>query len=65
MDKTVRQTIRYLRAGDGVRLAWAEAGSGPLVVKAANWLTHLEYDWDSPVWRHWIRFFADHFHFVR
>ena len=65
MDKTVRQTIRYLRTGDGVRLAWAEAGSGPLVVKAANWLTHLEYDWDSPVWRHWIRFFADHFHFMR
>ena len=38
---------------------------GPLLVKAANWLTHLEYDWESPVWRHWIRFFADHFRFVR
>jgi hypothetical protein len=34
--------IRYLRASDGVRLAWAEAGAGPTVVKAANWLTHLE-----------------------
>ena len=65
MDRTPRQTIRYLRTADGVHLAWAEAGSGPLVVKAANWLTHLEYDWQSPVWRHWIRFLADHFHFVR
>jgi pimeloyl-ACP methyl ester carboxylesterase/DNA-binding CsgD family transcriptional regulator len=60
-----RQRIRYLRTPDGVQLAWAEAGSGPVVVKAANWLTHLDLDWDSPVWRHWIRFFADHFRFVR
>jgi len=65
MDKPARQTIRYLRTADGVQLAWAEAGRGPLVLKAANWLTHLEYDWQSPVWRHWIRFFSDHFHFVR
>jgi len=60
-----RQRIRYLRTPDGVKLAWAEAGSGPLLVKASNWLTHLEYDWESPVWQHWIRFFSDHFHVVR
>ncbi len=65
MDRTSRQRIRYLRTGDGVQLAWAEAGQGPLLVKASNWLTHLEYDWESPVWRHWLRFFADHFRFVR
>ena len=59
------QRIRYLQTSDGVKLAWAEAGSGPVLVKAANWLTHLEYDWESPVWQHWIRFFAEHFHFVR
>jgi pimeloyl-ACP methyl ester carboxylesterase/DNA-binding CsgD family transcriptional regulator len=35
------------------------------VVKAANWLTHLEYEWESPVWRHWIRFFSEHSRFVR
>ena len=50
---------------DGVQLAWAEAGAGPLLVKAANWLTHLEFEWESPVWRHWIRFFSEHFRFVR
>ena len=59
------QRIRYLTTTDGVRLAWAEAGRGPTLVKAANWLTHLEYEWESPVWRHWMRFFADHFRFIR
>ena len=29
-------------------------GTGPPLVKAANWLNHLEYEWDSPVWKHWI-----------
>jgi len=65
LEKASRQRIRYLRTADGVQLAWAEAGQGPLLVKASNWLTHLEYDWESPVWRHWIRFLAEHFRIVR
>jgi pimeloyl-ACP methyl ester carboxylesterase/DNA-binding CsgD family transcriptional regulator len=60
-----RQHIRYVTASDGARLAWAEAGDGPLVVKAANWLTHLEYEWESPVWKHWIQFFSAHCRYVR
>jgi len=60
-----RQRIRYLRTPDGVQLAWAEAGSGPGLVKAANWLSHLEYDWDSPIWSHWMQFLSGHFRFVR
>ena len=63
--KKPSQRIRYLNTPDGARLAWAEAGTGPVLVKAANWLTHLEYEWESPVWRHWIRLFSDHFRFVR
>lgn len=63
--KRATQRIRYLRTPDGVRLAWAEAGAGPPFVKAANWLTHLEYEWESPVWRHWLRFFTEHFRYVR
>jgi pimeloyl-ACP methyl ester carboxylesterase/DNA-binding CsgD family transcriptional regulator len=35
------------------------------LVKAANWLTHLEYEWESPVWKHWIRFFSDSARFIR
>jgi len=63
--KKVTQRIRYVRTTDRIQLAWAEAGAGPVMIKAANWLTHLEYEWESPVWRHWIRFFSDHFRFVR
>lgn len=47
-----RQNINYCQAGDGVRLAYAQTGSGPPMVKAGNWLSHLEYDWVSPVWSH-------------
>jgi pimeloyl-ACP methyl ester carboxylesterase/DNA-binding CsgD family transcriptional regulator len=61
----LRQHVRYVQASDGTRLAWAESGAGPVVVKAANWLTHLEYEWESPVWRHWIQFFSEHWRFVR
>jgi pimeloyl-ACP methyl ester carboxylesterase/DNA-binding CsgD family transcriptional regulator len=63
--KPLRQHIRYVQASDGARLAWAESGEGPVVVKAANWLTHLEYEWESPVWKHWLQFFSEHFRFVR
>lgn len=34
-------------------------------MKASNWITHLEYDWESPVWQHWVRFLSDHFTLVR
>lgn len=63
--KRATQRIRYVRTNDGVQLAWADAGTGPVMIKAANWLTHLEYEWESPVWRHWIRFFTDHFRYIR
>ena len=49
---SMQQEINFCRAPDGVRLAWAKVGSGPPLVKAANWMNHLEYDWQSPVWHH-------------
>lgn len=48
------QRIQLCTAQDGVRVAYAKSGRGPPLVKTANWLTHLEFDWDSPVWRHWM-----------
>jgi pimeloyl-ACP methyl ester carboxylesterase/DNA-binding CsgD family transcriptional regulator len=63
--KRPRQHIHYLRTADNVQLAWADASAGPLLVKAANWLTHLEDEWESPVWSHWLRFFSSHFRLVR
>jgi pimeloyl-ACP methyl ester carboxylesterase/DNA-binding CsgD family transcriptional regulator len=65
MTTKSRQTVRYARASDGVRLAWADSGAGMPLVKAATWLTHLEYDLDSPVWRHWTDFLASRFRYVR
>jgi len=61
----MQQPIRYLTTRDGVRLAWTASGAGMPLLKAANWLTHLQYDIESPVWRHWTRFLAEHFRFVR
>ena len=51
----VAQTIKYCRAPDGVRLAYAISGSGPILVKSGNWMNHLEYDWESPIWWHVFR----------
>ena len=49
------QDIHFCRASDGARLAYAVHGEGPVLMKAANWLTHLDHDWNSPVWSHWLR----------
>lgn len=61
----MRQRIRYVVTDDQVQLAWAEIGRGPPLVKAATWLTHLQYDLESPIWAHWIRFFGEHFRYIR
>src|SRR6185436_1907445 len=52
--RVVAQQVRFCTAGDGVRLAYALHGRGPPIVRAATWLTHLDFDWESPVWRHWL-----------
>lgn len=60
-----RQHIAFCRAGDGVRLAYAVVGEGPPLVRAANWMTHLGYDIESPVWRHWVRDLSRDHTFIR
>jgi len=47
-----QQQIRFCTARDGTQLAYATVGSGPPLVKAPNWMSHLEFEWKSPVWRH-------------
>ncbi len=44
------QEIRFCTAPDGVQLAYSTIGSGPPLVKSGNWMTHLEYDLESPLW---------------
>lgn len=59
--KPMEQEIRFCTTADGVRIAYATAGDGPPLVKAANWLNHLEFDWRSPIWRHLLEEFGrDH-----
>jgi hypothetical protein len=65
MPIKTRPTVRYTTASDGIRLAWAESGSGVPLVRAPTWLTHLESDRASPVCLHWISFLSEHFRFLR
>jgi pimeloyl-ACP methyl ester carboxylesterase/DNA-binding CsgD family transcriptional regulator len=59
------QQIRFCTAADGVRIAYAVTGDGPPLVKAANWLSHLEFDWTSPVWNHWLTELSRHNTLIR
>src|SRR6201995_5655933 len=49
-----RQHVQHCGAKDGTQLAWSRVGHGFPLIKTANWLNHLEFDWQSPVWRHWL-----------
>lgn len=62
---SLQQEIRYCRASDGVRLAWAELGEGPPVVKAGNWCSHLELDRHTSVWHHIIDSLASTHRLIR
>ncbi len=46
----LRQEVHFCTAADGTQIAYASVGEGPPIIKTANWLNHLEYDWESPVW---------------
>lgn len=50
----MNQQIRFCTSFDGTQIAYATAGSGPPLVRVANWLTHLELDWKGPIWSHWF-----------
>jgi pimeloyl-ACP methyl ester carboxylesterase/DNA-binding CsgD family transcriptional regulator len=51
---TMRQNIRFVTSSDGTRIATAAVGLGPVLVRAAHWLSHVEFDPGSPVWRPWL-----------
>ena len=56
--------VKFCRASDDVRIAYAVVGDGPPLVWAAHWLSHLAFSWESPVWRHWTEEFGKDYAFV-
>ncbi|MEE9589753.1 MAG: adenylate/guanylate cyclase domain-containing protein, partial [Hyphomicrobiaceae bacterium] len=63
--RSADQDVRFCTAPDGVQIAYATVGSGPPLVKAPNWMNHLEYDWQSPLWRHLFQDLASDFTLLR
>lgn len=61
----LQQEIRYCKATDGVRLAFAKVGTGPPLLRTAHWLGHLEYDWELPIFRSLLLELASSFSLVR
>lgn len=51
---TPPRDIRFCRSADGTRLAYSVHGTGPPLLVNTCWLSHLEFDWQSPVWRHFL-----------
>lgn len=60
-----RQDIRFCTTPDGLRLAYARSGEGPLLLRIGSFINHLEFDWESPVWRHWHGELSSHYTLVR
>jgi len=61
----MEQDIRFCMAPDGVNLAYATSGQGPPLVRVANWLTHLDLDWQGPIWSHWFHELSSNHTLVR
>jgi DNA-binding winged helix-turn-helix (wHTH) protein/pimeloyl-ACP methyl ester carboxylesterase len=60
-----RQAVTFSQTDDGTNLAVASVGSGPVLVRAAHWGTHVEYDLQNPLTSPLLRRLAGHFHLVR
>jgi pimeloyl-ACP methyl ester carboxylesterase/DNA-binding CsgD family transcriptional regulator len=61
----MQQQIRFCTTPDGVQIAYSSSGHGPPLVKAANYLTHLEHEWLSPVWQHWLQGLSETHRLIR
>jgi pimeloyl-ACP methyl ester carboxylesterase/DNA-binding SARP family transcriptional activator len=64
-DRSLPIDIRFCIANDGARIAYSVMGEGPPIVKTATWMSHLQFDWESPIWRHWIKGLAAQNRLVR
>ena len=60
-----RQQVRFVTSADGTRIAVASIGSGAPLVRAAHWLSHVEHDLASPVWRPWLEALSTQHNYIR
>jgi len=61
----LHQDTSFCTSADGTRIAVASCGSGPVILRAAHWLSHVAHDLESPVWRPWIEALSRHHRYVR
>ena len=61
----LHQDIRFCTSSDGTRIAVASCGEGPVILRAAHWLSHVHHDTESPVWRPWVEALSARNTFVR
>ena len=61
----LHQDIAFCRAPDGTRIATASCGTGPVILRAAHWLSHVAYDLDSPVWLPWVEALSARHRYIR
>jgi len=64
-DNLPEQEIQFFTTSDGVRIAYTMGGAGPPIVRAVDWLNHLEFEWKNPYRRHWFAQFMRHHTFLR
>ncbi len=54
MPSSLHQQLRFAHLHSGTRIAWATSGQGPVLLRAAHWMTHVQHDHESPIWRPWL-----------
>jgi len=65
VSRKATQQVKFCKTFDGVQIAYATAGQGPPLVKAPQWMTHLDCEWESPVWRHFLEEFSSNRTLIR
>ncbi len=59
------QQFRHAISHDGARIAYAVSGTGPVLVRAPHWLTHLDVDWRCGTNGPLLLRLSEHFRLVR
>ncbi len=62
---TCSQQVRFCDSSDGTRIAFATAGSGPPLVRAAHWLSHLDHERHCPLWGPWVSLLSQRHKLIR